>query len=108
MKLEEMEPKIDMMGLKKLEVKMRRAHEVDYFICTTRKVHYDDGESAFYGELIVFENNGHAWRKTMTKWWEDDGFDIKVWQCINGHERMLTINDYQMQRAPEYDIIERE
>lgn len=104
MTIAEMEPLIDGKGLKKLEVKLRRAHEVDYFICTTKKVVRDEDERANYGDLIVFENDGQAWLKRMAKWWDDEAFDIALWHRRRSRERMLTVNGYQMRRAHELDL----
>lgn len=48
MRLFEMEPKIDKLGLKKLEVRLQRGGRVHWFICSN------------HGKLVVFDTNGLA------------------------------------------------
>ena len=58
MTIKEMEEQIDKLNLEKLEVKMKKGRQVHFFICGDPES-YD--EDCGIGNLIVFDEVGHAW-----------------------------------------------
>lgn len=59
MKIAEIEPYIDSLQLKKLEVKLEQGREVRMFICADNVTEYSE---RVYGDIVVFDREGHAWK----------------------------------------------
>lgn len=74
MTIAEMEPKIDNLGLKKLEVKLYKGLQVHFFICGIENAEKD---GFHYGDIIVFDSCGKAWKDADTRWETGNTYDIR-------------------------------
>ena len=94
MRLFEMEPKIDKLGLKKLEARLQRGGRVHWFICSKN------------GKLIVFDTNGLAF---VSIYWLD--FDSEAISKMEIDEittpscKLVYINGLPTINAPELNLV---
>lgn len=68
MRIKDIEPYIDEMKLKKLEVKLSH-NQVHFFICAVVNVETEDW---VYGDLVVFDEYGQGWKCDDTRWPAND------------------------------------
>lgn len=94
MTIKEMEPLIDGLNLKKIEVKMRRGGQVVYFVCVDGESLDEDG----VGNIFVFDSEGRAWLACGVKCEVD-----KVWN-VASNGRVAFLNGKQMERYGGLDL----
>lgn len=107
MKIGEMEALIDRLGLEKLEVRLKKGHEVDYFICAIN----NDKEGEFTndyehkGNIVVFDNDGRCWETGPDAHWSKDG-DYELFCDFNEFLQfeLSSINGYRLERMPQHDL----
>lgn len=94
MKLFEMEPKIDKLGLKKLDARLQRGGRVHWFICSN------------HGKLVVFDTNGLAFVPIFKYDFDsEDTSKIKVIELNYWQEKHVFINGLPTVNAPELNLI---
>lgn len=98
MKIVEMEPQIDAMGLKKLEVKLGRGGQVINWVCASDA---KEDEGKYTGHLIVFDASGRAYSTGHVEWNDETLWSINT-AIKNG--RPLTINGHHLIRWSQYDL----
>ena len=96
MTIKEMEEQIDKLNLEKLEVKMKKGRQVHFFICGDPES-YD--EDCGIGNLIVFDEVGHAWLLPQQKYEKGDSFNVHF-----GKKASIFLNDFEMNRFPCLDL----
>lgn len=96
MTIKEMEEQIDKLNLEKLEVKMQKGRQVHFFICGDPES-YD--EDCGIGNLIVFDEVGHAWLLPQLKYEKGDSFNVHF-----GKKASIFLNGFEMNRYPCLDL----
>lgn len=96
MTIKEMEEQIDKLNLEKLEVKMKKGRQVHFFICGDPES-YD--EDCGIGNLIVFDEVGHAWLLPQQKYEKGDSFNVHF-----GKKASIFLNGFEMNRYPCLDL----
>jgi len=96
MTIKEMEEQIDKLNLEKLEVKMKKGRQVHFFICGDPES-YD--EDCGIGNLIVFDEVGHAWLLPQLKYEKGDSFNVHF-----GKKASIFLNGFEMNRYPCLDL----
>ena len=96
MTIKEMEEQIDKLNLEKLEVKMKKGRQVHFFICGDPES-YD--EDCGIGNLIVFDEVGHAWLLPQQKYEKGDSFNVHF-----GKKASIFLNGFEMNRFPCLDL----
>lgn len=96
MTIKEMEEQIDKLNLEKLEVKMKKGRQVHFFICGDPES-YD--EDCGIGNLIVFDEVGHAWLLPQQKYEKGDSFSVHF-----GKKASIFLNGFEMNRYPCLDL----
>lgn len=120
MKIKDMEPQIEKLGLTMLEVKLNRKGEVRAFVCAIIYKKYD--EWSFYNldqdwceaQLVVFDQHGHAYITYKEMVNTEGQFNVEYRTCreykacfINKEEMMRRENmdlkdtDYELPQAEE-------
>ena len=100
MTIKEMEEQIDKLNLEKLEVKMKKGRQVHFFICGDPES-YD--EDCGIGNLIVFDEVGHAWLLPQLKYEKGDSFNVHF-----GKKASIFLNGFEMNRCPGLDLTAKE
>lgn len=101
MKIAEIEPFIDSLQLKKLEVKLEQGREVRMFICADNVTEYSE---RVYGDIVVFDSEGHAWKLDNQCWQKESGIDVKkVVFTSDGTDYALRANNIYMKRVKSLD-----
>ena len=94
MKLFEMEPKIDKLGLKKLEVRLQRGGRVHWFICSN------------HGKLVVFDTNGLAFVPIYRLDFDSEAISkIEIDEITTRSYKLVYINGLPTVNAPELNLI---
>lgn len=94
MKLFEMEPKIDKLGLKKLEVRLQRGGRVHWFICSN------------HGTLVVFDTNGLAFVPIYRLDFDSEAISkIEVDEITTPYNKLVFINGLPTINAPEFNLV---
>ena len=94
MKLFEMEPKIDKLGLKKLEARLQRGGRVHWFICSKN------------GKLIVFDTNGLAFVPIYRLDFDSEAINkIDIDEIITPSCKLVYINGLPTVNAPELNLV---
>lgn len=94
MKLFEMEPKIDKLGLKKLEVRLQRGGRVHWFICSKN------------GKLIVFDTNGLAFVSIYRLDFDSEAISkIEVDEITTPYNKLVYINGLPTINASEFNLV---
>ena len=96
MTIKEMEEQIDKLNLEKLEVKMKKGRQVHFFICGDPES-YD--EDCGIGNLIVFDEVGHAWLLPQLKYEKGDSINVHF-----GKKASIFLNGFEMNRYPCLDL----
>lgn len=76
MTIKEMEPMIDDLNLEKLEVKLSKGQQVHFFICGNK---LSEKDGYHYGDIIIFDNKGHAWKDADTRWEIGNTYSLQKW-----------------------------
>lgn len=97
MTIKEMEEQIDKLNLEKLEVKMKKGRQVHFFICGDPES-YD--EDCGIGNLIVFDEVGHAWLLPQQKYERGDSFNVHYEKNAGA----IFLNGFMMSRYPSLDL----
>lgn len=97
MTIQEMEPKIDRLGLDKLEV-LLRLREVDWFVCARNVVTTFGAPSMSQGDLVVFGGDGRAWTKRLAFW--RTGQSWRIYTSGNS----LYVGGWRMDRCKSMDL----
>jgi|GEM_PF-6188113 hypothetical protein len=101
MKIAEIEPYIDSLQLKKLEVKLEQGREVRMFICADNVAEYSE---RVYGDIVVFDSEGHAWKLDNQCWQKESGIDVqKVAVIVDQAAYTLRANNIFMKRVKSLD-----
>lgn len=98
MTIKEMEEQIDKLNLEKLEVKMKKGRQVHFFICVDPE---SCDEDCGIGNLIVFDEVGHAWLLPQQKYEKGDSFNVHCGK----NARVIYLNGFEMSRYPSLDLI---
>lgn len=94
MRLFEMEPKIDKLGLKKLEVRLQRGGRVHWFICSN------------HAKLVVFDTNGLAFVPIYKFDFDSEDISkIKVIELNYWQKKRVFINGSPTVNAPELNLV---
>lgn len=94
MKLFEMEPKIDKLGLKKLEARLLRGGRVHWFICSN------------HGKLVVFDTNGLAFVPIYRLDFDSEAISkIEIDEIITPSCKLVFINGLPTINAPEFNLV---
>ena len=94
MRLFEMEPKIDKLGLKKLDVRLQRGGRVHGFICSN------------HGKLVVFDTNGLAFVPIYRLDFDSEAMNkIDVDEIITPFNKLVYINGLPTVNAPEFNLV---
>lgn len=94
MKLFEMEPKIDKLGLKKLEVRLQRGGRVHWFICSN------------HGKLVVFDTNGLAFVPIYRLDFNSEAISkIEIHETTIASNNYVYINGLPTVNAPELNLV---
>lgn len=94
MRLFEMEPKIDKLGLKKLEVRLQRGGRVHWFICSN------------HGKLVVFDTNGLAFVPIYRLDFDSEAISkIEIDEIITPFCKLVFINGLTTINAPEFNLV---
>lgn len=105
MKIKDMEPQIEKLGLRMLEVRLKEDGEVHFFICTEPNPRVWDEDDSCNSPLIVFDSKGKCWIAFLDGEWQM-GQTFHVYEMINpinGKEN-LTIEKTGATRHPDYDL----
>lgn len=97
MKIAEIEPYIDSLQLKKLEVKLERGRDVRLFICADNVAEYSE---RVYGDIVVFDGEGQAWKLDNQCWMKEEGVHVRV---FGTGRQILTANGIAMKRVVSLD-----
>lgn len=104
MTIAEIEPYVDSLLLKKLEVKMKKGRQIRLFICADNVVEYSE---RVYGDIIVFDGDGKAWKLDNQCWDKERGIEVKVSDLSENstiyHNTYLTANGVAMKRVVSLD-----
>ena len=98
MTIKEMEEQIDVLNLDKLEVKMKKGRQVHFFVCGDQES-YEESDGKYYGNLIVFDEVGHAWLLPQLKYEKGDSFNVHF-----GKKASIFLNGFEMNRYPCLDL----
>ncbi len=94
MKLFEMEPKIDKLGLKKLDARLQRDGRVHWFICSNR------------GKLVVFDTNGLAFVPIYRLDFDSEAISkIEIDEITTPSFRLVYINGLPTINYPEFNLV---
>lgn len=94
MRLFEMEPKIDKLGLKKLEARLQRGGRVHWFICSKN------------GNLVVFDINGLAFVPIYKLDFDSEDISkIKVIELNYWQKKHVFINGSPTINDPELNLV---
>lgn len=94
MKLFEMEPKIDKLGLKKLEARLQRGGRVHWFICSN------------HGKLVVFDTNGLAFVPIYRLDFDSEAISkIEIDETTIASNNYVYINGLPTVNAPELNLV---
>lgn len=94
MKLFEMEPKIDKLGLKKLEARLQRGGRVHWFICSN------------HGKLVVFDTNGLAFVPIYRVDFDSETISkIEIDEIAIASNNYVYINGLPTVNAPELNLV---
>ena len=96
MTIKEMEEQIDKLNLEKLEIKMKKGRQVHFFICGDPESYEED---CGIGNLIVFDEVGHAWLLPQLKYEKGDSFNVHF-----GKKASIFLNGFEMNRYPSLDL----
>lgn len=94
MRLFEMEPKIDKLGLKKLEARLLRGGRVHWFICSN------------HGKLVVFDTNGLAFVPIYRLDFDSEAISkIEVDEITTPYNKLVYINGLPTINYPELNLV---
>ncbi len=94
MKLFEMEPKIDKLGLKKLDTRLQRGGRVHWFICSN------------HGKLVVFDTNGLAYVPIYRLDFDSEAIiKVEIDEINTQFNKLVYINGLPTVNAPELNLI---
>ena len=94
MRLFEMEPKIDKLGLKKLEARLLRGGRVHWFICSN------------HGKLVVFDTNGLAFVPIYRLDFDSEAISkIEIDEITTRSYKLVYINGLPTINAPELNLV---
>ena len=94
MKLFEMEPKIDKLGLKKLDARLQRGGSVHWFICSN------------HGKLVVFDTNGLAFVPIYRLDFDSEAINkIDIDEITTPFNKLVYINGLPTVNAPELNLV---
>lgn len=94
MTIREMEQRIDLLNLSKIEVKMRKGGQVDYFVCRDPESREPEGRV----NVIVFDSVGRAWVRPRVLLRAGQMWNI--WRVAGS----VYLNGVKMQRIPVLDL----
>ena len=94
MRLFEMEPKIDKLGLKKLEARLQQGGRVHWFICSN------------HGKLVLFDTNGLAFVPIYRLDFDSEAIsNIEIDEITMASNSYIYINGLPTVNAPELNLI---
>mgnify|MGYP004509842441 FL=1 len=94
MKLFEMEPKIDKLGLKKLDARLQRGGRVHRFICSN------------HGKLVVFDTNGLAYVPIYRLDFDSEAIiKVEIDEINTQFNKLVYINGLPTVNAPELNLV---
>lgn len=102
MTIAEMEPLIDKTIFEKLEVRLKKGHEVHFFICCQKLTNENDDDDEHYGHLIIYDGKGRAWGKINCFWRDEGNFILHEVKTADGLKP--TLNGSPLARFPHLDL----